>query len=1190
MFQGRIKPTSAQRNNSTSGLSPGVTTPTSMGSAKLIMVESAPLDLVGKPHVPQHQQQPVDGCFRGVLRSASELTAVSAASGISSSGSASAGGVSNQQNSNSLTNVFPSRSLPGGSTNMAARKLMLTMAIRQQHSTQQQQQQQQTASPQASSQPVVTSANTSASPATSPPVNNQQQLSNTTLARLAQDQPSSRGGGGGGNSNDDRPRNSAASLPFMDGSSGGGPDSSNRVETTERPESSANSSEGGTPLVSQNHQQQSVHFPKAQPPPSTGSPRSAAYAQRHLDNALFVESPAPSTSPPPNALPVQQPDFPHAEESSSSISLQQSHPGAALSPREPTPPNEPSKPPPPPPPPSNPKHPSRKVGSNPSGGLGAAPPGGKAAAPAVPNPKVHIDIGPACQSLSLYEAFTFDTSLKMWVVQDEILAKCLEYVRIMGYTHPDYHKTVVNKKSTAPSIWCTSATIPTPITAVPSATRATPSELRTPTSPTKIEKAASTPPTTSGSGGSDDKNPPVAGPQWKLNPSLLVSKAPAQDDSKPHPITPFFECEEALRWLAEQEYVIGTILLCCSYEPMQDKKKKKKDDSSDAGHTSSPPRPRRQYVPPHTHPIKYVAAHVIHNFSHWGDFKSFASFWDAQVRIVLGVAQPSHQRVLPIPETGLIFSSDFECGNLARVQRHVQSQYNMSQNTTQSTTVYLLWIEGDTQSDKRLWFRFAVSGCKERDPLCLRLMNIAPNSRLYRNGMRPVWRAGASQLQWTPVEDYTFHLINDERDGELSFYVVPKSSFETIHVAFCVPYSYGDLLCHITQWHALVKRSACNIRFEERVLCRSLDERKLHLLIITSQTEKIGKQSQQPDSRGRSGASTPYSSFQSGKKVVLISGRVHPGEVTASHAVHGIISFLLSHDPRAAQLREHFIFFVVPMLNPDGVARGFSRLDQNGFNLNRCYNDPVPATQPTVHSLKNVFEHLQANFRDRFFMYLDFHSHASQQSGFAFGNHLPNNVQHWNMLYPKLIETLRSNLFDFNTCRFSKGHMVSKEGTSRVLFGGSLIHSYTIELTHFTDMTTFGDNGLKDPNAGLPSARPSDSTKAETKAKDEKQQSSTAALTEGGITNNAAPKQQAGAAGGLVLQSPVIAGVLSQSAEVGRACVLALLDYCGIGEMSAELQKFGGLDKAIREVKREIRGGGPQRPSSYNSQSSFKQY
>lgn len=859
-----------------------------------------------------------------------------------------------------------------------------------------------------------------------------------------------------------------------------------------------------------------------------------------------------------------------------------------------------------------------------------------------PNKAPQIDIGPACQALSLYEAFTFDSVLKMWVVRDDVLAKCLEYIRIMGYQHPAYAAALqsVEKKLKAPSIWCSSAVIPSPIVPAPStASGAAVPGMQQQTSGQSSNRG--TPciasPTVPAAPKLDDKAaPPVTGPQWKLvtpakppptaaaasatgDSSSLVSCADddAADKQSVRPL--FFECEESLRWLAEQEYVIGTILLTCTFEPMSTTEKRAKlkkqqqagnspDADASLGEQHKLPSQasalqRRQYVPSHTHPIRYVAAHVIHNFSHWGDFKSFSAVWDAQVRIVLGVAASSHQKIIPVPETGLVFTSEFECGNLARVQRHVQGAYNnpFVQSGVcppgSSTNVYLLWIEGDTQSDKRLWFRFAVSGCKEREPLCIRMMNIAPNARLYRNGMKPVWRAGASQIQWTPVDDYTFHLINDERDGELSFYIVPKSNHESIHVAFCVPYSYGDLLCHITQWHALVKRSACNIRFEERVLCRTLDERKLHLLIITSQTEKIGgkQQSQQLDSRGRPvqhPGATPYSSFASGKKVILVSGRVHPGEVTASHAVHGIVSFLLSHDPRAATLREHFIFFVVPMLNPDGVARGHSRLDQNGLNLNRCYNDPNPVTQPTVHSLRNVFDHLQTNFRDRFFMYLDFHSHASQQAGFAFGNHLPNSVQHWNMLFPKLIAIHSNELFDFDTCRFSRGHMVSKDGTSRVLFGGSLIHSYTIELTHFSDFKTFGDR-LASSDSAAQSAPASNTATSATTApvvgtpgpgKSKSSSSAAAASTIAPL----APTTTASSA--VQLQSPVINGVISQSAEVGRACVLALLDYCSIGEYSADLLKFGGMDRAIREVKREIRGGGPQRPSSYSSQSVFKQY
>ena len=84
------------------------------------------------------------------------------------------------------------------------------------------------------------------------------------------------------------------------------------------------------------------------------------------------------------------------------------------------------------------------------------------------------------------------------------------------------------------------------------------------------------------------------------------------------------------------------------------------------------------------------------------------------------------------------------------------------------------------------------------------------------------------------------------------------------------------------------------------------------------------------------------------RKVVVISARVHPGETVGSWMMHGLIEFLTGTSPEARVLRNHFIFKLVPMLNPDGVINGNYRCSLAGVDLNRRWSKPSSIWHPTI--------------------------------------------------------------------------------------------------------------------------------------------------------------------------------------------------------------------------------------------------
>jgi len=51
-------------------------------------------------------------------------------------------------------------------------------------------------------------------------------------------------------------------------------------------------------------------------------------------------------------------------------------------------------------------------------------------------------------------------------------------------------------------------------------------------------------------------------------------------------------------------------------------------------------------------------------------------------------------------------------------------------------------------------------------------------------------------------------------------------------------------------------------------------------------------------------------------------------------------------------LRDHFVFKIIPMLNPDGVIVGNYRCSLSGVDLNRTYKHTLRDLYPTVFAIK----------------------------------------------------------------------------------------------------------------------------------------------------------------------------------------------------------------------------------------------
>lgn len=148
-------------------------------------------------------------------------------------------------------------------------------------------------------------------------------------------------------------------------------------------------------------------------------------------------------------------------------------------------------------------------------------------------------------------------------------------------------------------------------------------------------------------------------------------------------------------------------------------------------------------------------------------------------------------------------------------------------------------------------------------------------------------------------------------------------------------------------------------------LCHSLAGNKIEYLYISNKNKKVEVtiveevplKEQSPKKIEKGGPSVPkrmkslkkdvkkrtiVQSWE--KQVILITSRVHPGETNASWMIQGLIDTLLNPKDEEKELvnnlKDYFEFYIIPMLNVDGVINGNYRCSLAACDLNRKWQKP----------------------------------------------------------------------------------------------------------------------------------------------------------------------------------------------------------------------------------------------------------
>ncbi|MGH9162981.1 MAG: M14-type cytosolic carboxypeptidase [Vicinamibacteraceae bacterium] len=256
--------------------------------------------------------------------------------------------------------------------------------------------------------------------------------------------------------------------------------------------------------------------------------------------------------------------------------------------------------------------------------------------------------------------------------------------------------------------------------------------------------------------------------------------------------------------------------------------------------------------------------------------------------------------------------ADFEAGNVGQVTMVAENHVRCA-------------VAGESDKDGRnrqpSWFYFRLDGVAGRE-MTVDVTglhgeyNYKPHKGQGLQHTRPV--LSHDNRTWQHAADVTW--LPEQSAIRVRF----RAEKDRIWIARQPPYTLQrlDRLLSDLRGHPDLK---------EQTIGKSVEGRPLLLLTVTD--------AETPDPR---------------KKVIWLMARQHAWESGTSWVAEGLLLFLLSKDPQAVRLRQRNIVKLIPICDPDGVARGGVRFNEHGYDLNRNWDAVDPTKMPEIASQRNT--------------------------------------------------------------------------------------------------------------------------------------------------------------------------------------------------------------------------------------------